>query len=166
MAKQINVTSVSETPIIKVVVSHENKDLAVSIANELANVFKTEISKIYNLENISVIDKAIVEEKPYNIHFLKQMAIYGAFGFIISCFVLFVVFYFDNTIKSKKEIESRLNLAVLGEIPVASKLESLEKKKNKQNHHEMELAFDEVDDKKYSAQSLTKKRVKKEGKGR
>ena len=38
------------------------------------------------------------------------------------------MFYFDNTIKSKNEIEDKLKLAVLGEIPTAKKLT-----KNKRN---------------------------------
>ena len=128
LAKRITVTSVSETPIIKVIVSDEDKDLAVSIANQLANIFKNEISKIYNLENISVIDKAITENKPYNINTLKQMVIYGFTGLVVSCGIIFLIYYFDNTIKSKKEIESKLNIAVLSEIPVATKLVAKEKK--------------------------------------
>ena len=128
LAKRITVTSVSETPIIKVIVSDEDKDLAVSIANQLANIFKNEISKIYNLENISVIDKAITENKPYNINTLKQMVIYGFASLVVSCGIIFLIYYFDNTIKSKKEIESKLNIAVLSEIPVATKLVAKEKK--------------------------------------
>ena len=73
LAEKITVTSVNETPIIKVSVSDENPEDAVAIANELAEVFKKEITKIYNLENISVVDSAIEEEKPYNINVTKQM---------------------------------------------------------------------------------------------
>ena len=85
LAKKITVTSVNETPIIKVSVSDEDSANAVEIANSLARVFKQEITKIYNLENISIIDAAIEEEKPYNINVKKQMAIYGLVGLIISC---------------------------------------------------------------------------------
>lgn len=129
LAKKINVTSVSETSIIKVTVSDKDNSLAVAIANELASVFKNEITKIYNLENISVIDEAIIETEPYNINIAKQMLIYGLTGMIVSCGIIFIIYYFDNTIKSKKEIESKLNLAVLGEIPVATKLYTKEKNK-------------------------------------
>ena len=131
LADKITVTSVSETPIIKVTVSDEDAENAVEIANELASVFKSEITKIYNLENISIIDKAIIEEKPYNINVAKQMIIYGLVGFIVSCGIIFVVYYFDNTIKNKKEIESKLNIPVLSEIPVANKLAPKEEKNKK-----------------------------------
>ena len=131
LSDKITVTSVSETPIIKVVVSDKDAEVAVKIANELASVFKEEITKIYNLENISIIDNAIIEEKPYNVNFAKQMIIYGFVGFALSCGIVFIVYYFDNTIKNRKEIESKLNLAVLSEIPIATKLASRELKNKK-----------------------------------
>ena len=129
LANKISVTSVSETPIIKISVSDENPEKAVEIANELASVFKKEITKIYNLENISIIDKATIEQKPYNINFAKQMLIYGMIGFILICGIIFVIYYFDNTIKNKKEIETKLNIPVLSEIPIAKKIAAKENKK-------------------------------------
>ncbi len=131
LANKITVTSVSETPIIKITVSDEEAEKAVEIANELADVFKNEITKIYNLENISIIDNAIIEEKPYNVNVAKQMIIYGLAGFIVSCGIIFIIYYFDNTIKNKKEIETKLNIPVLSEVPVATKLATLERKNKK-----------------------------------
>ena len=123
LAKNITVTAVSETSIIKVTVSDKDNEQAATIANEVASIFKQEISKIYNLENISVVDNAIVEDKPYNINILKETIIFGLIGLIATCGIIFIIYYFDNSIKNKKEVEEKLHLAVLGEIPVATKLE-------------------------------------------
>ena len=165
LKNNITVTSVSETPIIKVTINNEDADLAVEIANELASVFKNEISKIYNLENISIIDKAIIEEEPYNINLPKQLTIAALVGIVVSVGMIFVMYYFDNTIKNKKEIETKLNLAVLGEIPVANRLATLEKQKRRISLSEdNELDFDSVDEietEKKTTKKVTKK--KKEG---
>lgn len=118
LKKKINVSSVNDTSIIRITVSDESNFLAVSIANSLASVFKEEISKIYNLENISVIDEAIPEDNPYNINVTKQLVMYALISVVISCAVIFVIYYFDNNIKGKKEVETKLNLPVLGEIPM------------------------------------------------
>ena len=136
LAEKITVTSVNETPIIKVSVSDENPEDAVAIANELAEVFKKEITKIYNLENISIVDSAIEEEKPYNINVTKQMLIYGLAGLVLSCGIVFIIYYFDNTIKNKKEIETKLNIPVLSEIPLA-KLNNNEKLKQELNFNKV-----------------------------
>lgn len=131
LKKQITVTSVSGTSIIEIKVSDEDKKLAVKIANKIAEVFETEISDIYKLENISVIDEAIVEKKPYNVNIPKQMIIYALIGIVLSCGLIFIMFYFDNSIKSKKEIETKLNLPVLGEIPLNKRIINEEKKRKK-----------------------------------
>jgi capsular polysaccharide biosynthesis protein len=131
LAEQVTVTAVSETSIIKVTVSNKNKKEAVIIANKVAEVFKKEITDIYNLENVSIIDNAIVENNPYNVNVKKQMVIYILVGIVLSCGIIFVMYYFDNTIKNKNEIEDKLNIPVLGEIPVAKKL--TKKKKSKRN---------------------------------
>ena len=124
---EIEVKSISDTAILKVTVSNKNNELAVIIANKLAEVFKNEITKIYNLENISIIDEAIKEEEPYNINVVKQLIIYSLIGGLFSCGIIFIVYYFDNTIKSKKEIELKLNLPVLGEVPQADNLNKKQK---------------------------------------
>lgn len=128
LAERIEVTSVSETSIIKITVSDRSNKRAVRIVNEIADVFKNEVTEIYNLENVSVIDEAIVEDSPYNVNVIKQMLIFALVGIVLSCGIIFIMFYFDNTIKSKNEIEDKLKLAVLGEIPTAKKLT-----KNKRN---------------------------------
>lgn len=122
LAERIEVTSVSETSIIKITVSDRSNKRAVRIVNEIADVFKNEVTEIYNLENVSVVDEAIVEDSPYNVNVIKQMVIFALVGIVLSCGIIFVMFYFDNTIKSKNEIEDKLKLAVLGEIPTAKKL--------------------------------------------
>lgn len=121
LKRKIDVSSVNDTSIIKITVSYESNFMAVSIANSLATVFKEEISKIYNLENISIIDEAIPEDDPYNINVSKQLVMYSLISTVMTCALLFVIFYFDNNIKGKKEVETKLNLPVLGEIPVVKK---------------------------------------------
>ena len=129
LEENVSVSDVSDTSIIEITVSNKNNEQATLIANEIASVFKIEIIKIYNLENVSVIDEAIIEDDPYNVNIPKQLAVWGVIGIVISCVFIFIIYYFDNTIKSKKEIETRLNLPVLGEVPLAEKLLKKENQK-------------------------------------
>ena len=122
LAKNITVISASDTSIIKITVSDANKKKAVEIANQIAKVFKAAIIKIYDLENVTIIDEAIVEDIPYNVNLVKQMLIFTCLGLVLSCGIVFVMYYFDGTVKNKKEVEEKLKLPVLGEVPVAKKL--------------------------------------------
>lgn len=129
LEKNVSISDVSDTSIIEITVIDKDNEQASIIANEIASTFKKEIVSIYNLENVSIIDEAIIEDKPYNINLVKQLIICGIVGMAIACILIFVIYYFDTTIKNKKEIETKIKLPVLGEVPIAEKLLKKEKQK-------------------------------------
>ena len=99
-----------------------------SLSNEIGNLMKqgkkdeaesikSKVKEIYNIENVTVIDKGIPSSSPYNVNYMKNVAIFGMIGMIASCGILFILFYFDTRIKSKSEVEELLGLEVLGVIP-------------------------------------------------
>lgn len=165
LAKNITVTSASDTSIIKITVSDASKKKAASIANQIAGVFKAEIVKIYDLENVTIIDEAIVEDIPYNVNLVKQMIIFTCLGLVLSCGIVFVMYYFDGTVKSKKEVEEKLKLPVLGEVPVAKKLVNQKHKEEEEIHIQNNLTvadeeFEKIDKKVESPKSTTKTTTK------
>ena len=40
-------------------------------------LFEKEISKIYNLENVSIVDKAMLAKAPYNVNIIKDIKFMG-----------------------------------------------------------------------------------------
>ena len=113
----VSVASVQNTEIIKVSVGDANPEMATRIANEIADVFTTEIQKLYKLNNVSIVDKAVDSIKPYNVNYFKDNLIYIALGLVVSCGLIFVNFYFDTTIKTSEDIENKLGLTVVGIVP-------------------------------------------------
>jgi len=114
---KISVESINDTEIIKISVTDMDNELAMAIANETATVFNSEVVKLYNIQNIGVIDKAEVSTNPYNINETKQLVLSSMIGFVLSLGLVFVIYYFDNTIKGVEEVENKLNLPVIGAIP-------------------------------------------------
>lgn len=117
LSKQVEVSSVNDTELIVISVYNEDNNLAKYIADEIANVFKKEIVEIYNIENVSIIDSAIISDIPYNVHILKQFLIGGTLGFVLSSAIILFFFYLDDTIKTEEDIERKIGLAVLGSVP-------------------------------------------------
>ena len=117
----VSVNSVTNTEIIRVSVSSKKPETAKRIANEIGKVFSEEIQKIYKLNNVSIVDKAITATAPYNINFLKDNVIYIGLGLMLSCGLVFIGFYFDTTIKTSEEIENKLGLTVVGIVPKVTK---------------------------------------------
>ncbi len=121
LSKNVEVSNVTNTELIVISVYNENNVLAKTIADEIASVFKREIVEIYSIENVSIIDEALVSERPYNVHILKQFVIGCGLGFIISSLIIAVFFYFDDTIKTEEDIETKIGLPVLGSVPKYTK---------------------------------------------
>ena len=117
----ISVENVNETEIIKITVSSADAKEAKKIADETAEIFQDEVKDIYNLENVSIVDNAVLAKTPYNINIVKESVIYIALGMVLSCGVIFVIYYFDNTIKSIDQVEKRLGVPVIGTVPSVGK---------------------------------------------
>ena len=121
LSKNITTSSVEDTEIIRITVNNEKKKMAAEIADEVASVFSEEIQDIYNLENVAIIDKAEEADAPYNINYVKDNVIYLMIGVVLSFGVVFVMYYFDTTIKSSEIVEEKLGLTVIGIVPKESK---------------------------------------------
>lgn len=131
LASKISVSSVSNTELIKITVSDESNKQAALIANTISKVFIEEISEIYNLENVSIIDKAVKEKAPYNIDVVKETVIYVLAGIVLSSAIIFVVYYFDTSIKSSEEIETKLQVSVIGNVPIYQEKKNKKDKKDR-----------------------------------
>ena len=129
---KVGVASANDTELIVISVKDEDPKQAKLIANEIAKVFKEEITKIYNIENISIVDKAVKAKDPYNINLLKQYIIGFGLGFMLGSGIIVMMFYFDDSVKSQDDIETKVGLSVLSSVPV------YKPKKNKKNKEEGE----------------------------
>lgn len=114
----VTVANIKDTEIIKITVISENAKEAKNIADEIAEVFNSEVVKLYNIQNIGVIDSAEVSNNPYNINMYKTILVSLLLGIFTSLAVVLVIYYFDNTIKSTLEVETKLGLPVIGSIPM------------------------------------------------
>ena len=121
LKNRIEVTSVENTEIINIYVSDKNPKMATITANEIANVFVTEVNNFYKLNNVNILDEATNVKTPYNVNYVKDNIIYVFIGTVVSLGILFIIFYFDTSIKTSEEIEKKLGLTVIGSVPKARK---------------------------------------------
>ena len=117
----VSVVSVNNTEIIKIKVISENANKARVIADEIADFFIKEVTKLYKLNNVNVLDKAVVAGKPYNINYKKTIIVAFAVGVVVAFGVIFIIYYFDRTIKSVEMVEQITGLPILGTIRESKK---------------------------------------------
>ena len=117
LAKNVTVSPVKDTQIISISVKDTNKEKARDIANEIPKVFKKEVKRITKANDIQVIDKAILPQNPIKPNKMMNMAIAAVLGAMIGLFVVFLIEYLDNKLKTPQDIEKHLGLSVLGVVP-------------------------------------------------
>ena len=115
--KKIKVNSVSNTELIEISVTDEEAKLASKLANEIAKVFITKVSEIYNINNVYVVDEAEIETEASNINHVKDIIIFAFIGAIASLAIIFIANMLDTTVKSAEDIEKKVNAPVLASIP-------------------------------------------------
>lgn len=117
LRNKITVSTVTSTQLITIKVSDKSATEAQLIANEIAKVFKQEIKKIYNIDNVQIVDTADLANAPYNINLIRQTALYAAIGLALGIGVACAMYLLDTSIKDSETVENRVGLTVLGVIP-------------------------------------------------
>ena len=117
LEKSIKVSQVKDTQIMSITVQSTNPKIARDIANSIPTVFSKEVKRITKANSVEVIDKAITPENPVKPNMTINIAISAILGFIVGVFIVFVLEYMDNKIKSPQDIEKYIDLPILGVIP-------------------------------------------------
>lgn len=117
LAGKITVSPVKDTQIISVGVQDTNPEKAKDIANQIPKVFTKEVKRITNANGVEVIDLAIEPLNPIKPNKVMNVAIAAVLGMMIGLFIVFLIEYMDNKIKTPQDIEKHLGLPILGVIP-------------------------------------------------
>jgi capsular polysaccharide biosynthesis protein len=136
LANQINVQRLDESQIVSISVVDIDPGRAAKIANTTAEVFKKEVPKIFNSDEVSILSSAEIQPNPINGDANGNRTIIIAFIFGIVAGIGFAFFLdsLDETIKSEKDVEAYLDLPVLGKISKMNK-----KNIQKQSLHKIDI---------------------------
>ena len=117
LSGKISVSTVSDTQIIKISVKDTNKSNAAKIANEIPKVFAKEAIRIADANGVEVIDKAQTPVNPVSPNKKMNILIAGVLGVMIGLFIIILIEFLNNKIKTPQDIEKELGLPLLGVIP-------------------------------------------------
>lgn len=115
---KISVSSADNSQVMNIVVEDESYLNAANIANKTAEVFKEKIVDIMNVNNVTILSKAQVKgnESPVSPNIMLNVAIALVVGLMAGVGLAFLLEYLDNTFKTEKDIETHLELPILGVI--------------------------------------------------
>jgi len=118
LASKLDVTSKEDTRLIVISATDINPEFSKNLADKVAEAFQKKATEIMKVENIQIIDKAIIPEVPIKPNKIANITISFLIGLMISLFVVNIIEYFDDTIKTPEDVIKQLDLSVIGAIPV------------------------------------------------
>lgn len=116
-SKKVSIEPVKDTQIISVNVVDSVPARAKDIANETANIFKSSIGDIMKVDNVQILDGAIIPAEPVSPNVSKNTLVGAIIGFILGIIISLFKGLYDISIKSADEVEEYLNLPVIGVLP-------------------------------------------------
>lgn len=118
LSEKITINSQENSQVFSLTVQDGNPSQAVEIANTISETFQKEIKNIMNVDNVSVLAKAEIKDNPTPVkpNPVLNIAIAVVVGLMAGVGLAFLLEFMDNTIKDEKDIETLLELPLLGSI--------------------------------------------------
>lgn len=123
----VSVTPKNNTEIFNVSIVDTIPERAMDIANETSEVFKASIKEIMKIDNVQILDSAVLPEDPASPNNMRNTILGAMLGFVLSAFIFILKELLDNTVKSSEDFANEFELPVLGIIPDNKKLEGRKK---------------------------------------
>jgi capsular polysaccharide biosynthesis protein len=118
LQNRLTVTPVRDTEILSFTVEDPNPVMAAQLIDAVAEAFKDQIGRSIKVDNVTVVDPAIVPTQPIRPRPLLNTALAGVLGLMAALGLIFLIEYLDTSIKSPDDVAHYLDLPVLGAIPV------------------------------------------------
>ena len=116
-SSKVSIEPVKDTQIISVKVVDTIPERAMDIANETANIFKSSIGEIMNVDNVQILDGAILPEEASSPNIKKNTAIGIILGFVLGVAVVLFKEIADSSVKSSEEVTEYFAIPVIGIVP-------------------------------------------------
>lgn len=115
--KIVSVTSENNTEVMTIKVETTDPELSAKIANEIVDVFIDRVYSIYDVQNVSILNRAKVPESKSSPSITKYTAIGGLMGLVISVAIVVIIYLTDTKIKTEEQIKEIFDYPTIGSVP-------------------------------------------------
>lgn len=150
VAKLVQVTPVEETEFIKISYKDKNARRAALLVNEVSTEFMEQVQRVMKVQNLSIMEKAVVADQPESKKRALILAISIVLGGFLGVFIVILMEMLHSKVRKPKEIEKILGCSVLASLPDFSEdLNPNDKKKKegeKKEATKREIFFNDNED--------------------
>ena len=118
LQKMVTVAPKGDTEFLTITVKSKDPKEAMNIANQLAKSLKYVSNDVKKVDNVQLLDEALLPTEPASPNPKLNMAIAFFIGLMVSLGIAFLLEYLDNTVKTQEDIEKLTGIPVIGIIPL------------------------------------------------
>lgn len=143
LSSKIQVSSVNNTQVMTLVVQDIDYRKAAEMVNAVSKVFQVEIQNIFKVENVSILNQAVLDAHPNPVspNITLNIAIAFVVSLMLAVGVAFLLEYLDDTIKTEADVLQYLGQPTLAMISRMNldDADASQTSKNKQTYKAGEL---------------------------
>lgn len=118
LSDKITVATPLDTRILSITVMNEDPKIARDTADALREAVTIKIMEVMDIDSVNTVEEASLPTKPTTPSVMKNSVIGGFIGIFVVIGIIFLIFFFDDTIKSPDDVEHYLGMNVLASLPI------------------------------------------------
>lgn len=118
LQEKLTVTAVRDTELLSFTVEDADPARAARLADAVAASFMRQIHSFMKVENVAVVDPALVPTDPVSPRKAMNVAVAFVLGGMLAVALAFLLEYLDTSVRTPEDVQRHLGLPVLATIPV------------------------------------------------
>ncbi len=128
----VDVSNKSDTRMLVITVTSDDPDLSYKLADALTTAAVDQMASITQTDKPTIVEEPEVAEKPIDNGLYKHVAMGIMIGLVLLAGLYTIRFVVNDRIKTEKDVETFLQVSILGTIPVDKELKALARREKKQ----------------------------------
>lgn len=113
----VSASTENKTEVMTIKAETISPELSAKIVNEAVDVFIKKVYSIYDIRNVSILNRAKIPEEKSSPSITKYTAIGGLIGLVISAAVVVILSVTDTKVKTEEELKEIFDYPTIGNIP-------------------------------------------------
>lgn len=113
----VTVNAESNTEVMSIKTETNDPELSANISNEIVDVFISKIYNIYDVNNVTILNRAKVPTKKSWPSNFKFAAIGGVIGLLLCAIIAIIKYFTDTKVKTEEEVKAIFDYPIIGSVP-------------------------------------------------
>lgn len=128
----LTMSSVDDTEVMRISADTTDAEISMAVCQTIARLAPEFLIRVVGAGSVETIDTAQINYNPVSPNVLKNTAVGAIAGMVLACAFIFLVDFFDNTVKNSNNLSSKFDKPILGEL---ADIENMKKLKDSENHY-------------------------------